>query len=228
MTNLKHVKFDENFCLLTQTLKTDQPIIEVEKNVDFIFKIDVSGSMSYELKLIREQLKNKLPLLTKLGDTITIIWFSGRNEAGILLETVEVKSLKTFSNLNNAIDKWLRPVGMTAFKEPYVLMKEVIERIKLKRPNPLISSIFLSDGGNNDVPWNEVVKALKAVESDLNACTIVEYGYYADSKRLTEMAGVLGGEKVSCESFDGYDPIFEKKNNIISFSRKESIGRYKN
>lgn len=225
---MKYVKFAENYCLLTQTLKKDEPTIEVNQPIDFIFKIDVSGSMTYDLPLIREQLKNKLPILTKLGDTVTIIWFSGPRESGILLETVEIKSLKTFTDINNSIDKWLRPVGMTAFKEPFVLMKEVIERIKTKRPNPLISSIFLSDGGNNSVSWTEVIGALKNVESDLSACTIVEYGYYCDSQKLTEMAGILGGEKVSCEGFQEYDIVFEKKLTSTISGGKKNIINIKN
>jgi hypothetical protein len=207
---MKHVKFDENYCLLTQEVNSNVTVM-VTKSVDYVFKIDVSGSMSGELGLIRQQLKNKLPSLTKEGDFITIIWFSGPSEAGILVESVEIKSLKTFETLNAAIDRWLRPVGMTAFKKPYVLMKEVIERIRKQRPDAVFSSIFLSDGGNNSVAWSEVISAMKSVEMDLSASLIVEYGYYADSQRLTEMATILGGEKVSCSSFEDYDLVFEKK-----------------
>lgn len=209
--NKNFVKLDSNYYLTTQVINNNSTTVEVTKNIDFIFKIDVSGSMSYDLPLIRTQLKNKLPSLTKIGDRITIIWFSGRDEAGILVECVEIKSLKTFDTLNNAIDKWLRPVGMTAFKKPYELMKEVIERIKKTNTNPVISSIFLSDGGNNSVPWGEVIQVLKEVVANLASSLIVEYGYYADSQKLTEMSAILGAEKVSCSSFDDYDVVFEKK-----------------
>jgi hypothetical protein len=218
----KHVKIEENYYLVSQQVNSNVTV-DVAKNVDFIFKIDVSGSMSSELELIRQQLKNRLPSLTKMGDRVTIIWFSGKDEAGILVESVEIKSLKTFDTLNSAIDKWLRPIGMTAFKKPYVLMKEVIERIKKNRPDAIFSSIFLSDGGNNSVAWSEVIKALKDVENDLAASLIVEYGYYADTQKLTEMSGILGAEKVSCSSFDDYEPVFEKKLTSSVHSGKKSL-----
>ena len=221
--NKNFVKLDSNYYLTTQVINSNSTTVEVTKNIDFIFKIDVSGSMSYDLPLIRTQLKNKLPSLTKIGDRVTIIWFSGRDEAGILVECVEIKTLKTFDTLNNAIDKWLRPVGMTAFKKPYELMKEVIERIKKTNTNPVISSIFLSDGGNNSVPWGEVIQALKEVEKDLASSLIVEYGYYADSQKLTEMSAILGAEKVSCSSFDDYDIVFEKKLTSSVSGGKKSV-----
>ncbi len=109
----KHVKFDENYCLVSQEVNSTATV-EVAKKTNHILVVDVSGSMSWELPKIRTQLKNKLSNLMKEGDTISIVWFSGSREAGILKEEIEVKSLKTLSDLNDAIDKWLHPVGLTA------------------------------------------------------------------------------------------------------------------
>ena len=212
-----HVKFDENYYLVSQKLENRSATVNVAQKTNHIFVVDVSGSMYYDLPLIRTQLKNKLSNLMKEGDTISIVWFSGRHDSGILKEEVEVKSLKTLSDLNDAIDKWLRPVGLTAFLKPLVLVKELVERIKAKRPDSVFSMIFLSDGYNNDCPWNEVISTLKTLENDIVASTFVEYGYYADTQKLTQMASILGGEKVSCDGFDEFDPIFEKK---ISTSAK--------
>jgi hypothetical protein len=178
---------------------------------NFVFVIDVSGSMSNDLGFIRKQLKNKLPNLIKDGDTVTIIWFSGNRDAGILKEEVEVKSLKSLNDLNDAIDKFLKPVGLTAFNKPLVLAHEAIQRMKKNRPNGLFSLIFLTDGGNNDCSFSDVLKSLKKLEGDLAASTFVEYGYYADSIRIGEMAELIGGEKVSAERFDDYDIVFENK-----------------
>jgi hypothetical protein len=206
----KSVKFDENYYLVSQEVNSNVTV-EVAKKTNHILVVDVSGSMSYELPLIRTQLKNKLSNLMKDGDTISIVWFSGSRDAGILKEEVEVKSLKTLSDLNDAIDKWLRPVGLTAFLKPLQLVKELVDRIKKNRPDSVFSMIFLTDGYNNDCPWNEVTKALKDLENDVVSSTFVEYGYYADSRRLTEMASILGGEKISTSSFDDYEPVFDNK-----------------
>ena len=207
---MKNVKLDENYYLATQEVNSNVTV-EVAKKTNHIFVVDVSGSMSGELSLIRTQLKNKLSNIMKEGDTISIVWFSGSRDAGILKEEVEVRSLKTLSDLNDAIDKWLRPVGLTAFLKPLQLVKELVGRIKTNRPEGVFSMIFLTDGYNNDCPWNEVTKALKDLENDVVSSTFVEYGYYADSRRLTEMASILGGEKISCDGFDEFEPMFDSK-----------------
>jgi len=206
----KHVKIAENYYLATQAINSDVTV-EVAKKTNHIFVVDISGSMSYELPKIRTQLKNKLSNLMKEGDTISIVWFSGSREAGILKEEVEVKSLKTLSDLNDAIDKWLRPVCLTAFLKPLQLVKELIGRIKTNRPDGVFSMIFLTDGYNNDCPWNEVITTLKSLETDIVASTFVEYGYYADTQKLTQMASILGGEKISCDGFDDFEPVFDGK-----------------
>jgi len=208
---MKHfVKLDENYHLISQQANSTVTV-EVTKKTNHIFVVDVSGSMSGELPQIRTQLKNKLSNLMKEGDTISIVWFSGSRDAGILKEEVEVKSLKTLTDLHDAIDKWLRPVGLTAFLKPLELTKDLIGRIKKNRPDSVFSMIFLTDGCNNDCPWNDVTKALKDLENDVVSSTFVEYGYYADSRALTQMASVLGGEKISCDGFDEFEPVFDAK-----------------
>jgi hypothetical protein len=222
---LRTQKITDNFFLnkkrITEIGKNDTDTVLKPVPINFIVNIDVSGSMSYDLSLIRKQLKNKLPSLIKEGDTITIIWFSGNNQAGILKEEVEIKSLTNLQDLNDAIDKFLKPVGLTAFAKPLELTKEVISRIKVNRPNSIFSLLFLTDGGNNDVPFPTVLKALKELDTDLSASTFIEYGLYADSKRLTEMAELIGGEKILANGFDEYEPIFENKiTKPLGFSKK--------
>jgi hypothetical protein len=218
----KNVKFDENYYLISQEANSTVTV-EVAKKTNHIFVVDVSGSMSWELPKIRTQLKNKLSNIMKEGDTITIVWFSGSRDAGILKEEVEVKSLKTLSDLHDAIDKWLRPVGLTAFLKPLELVKEVIGRIRKNRPDGVFSMIFLTDGCNNDCPWNEVIKTLKGLESEIASSTFVEYGYYADSRALTQMASVLGGEKISCDGFDDFEPMFDAKISSSVYGGKKIV-----
>jgi hypothetical protein len=219
----KHfVKFDDGYYLTTQEVNSNVTV-EVAKKTNHIFVVDCSGSMSGELPLIRTQLKNKLSNIMKEGDTITIVWFSGRHDAGILKEEVEVKSLKTLSDLNEAIDRWLKPICLTAFLKPLQLVKEVIGRIRKNRPDSVFSMIFLTDGYNNDCPWNEVKTALKELESDIASSTFVEYGYYADTQKVTEMAGILGGEKISCDGFDEFEPVFAGKISQPAKSGKKTL-----
>jgi len=218
----KNVKLSENYYLTTREINSNVTV-EVAKKTNHIFVVDVSGSMYHELPLIRTQLKNKLSNLMKEGDTISIVWFSGNRDAGILKEEVEVKSLKTLSDLNDAIDKWLRPVGLTAFLKPLQLVKDLIGRIKTNRPDSVFSMIFLTDGYNNDCPWNEVISTLKTLENDIASSTFVEYGYYADTQKLTQMASVLGGEKISCDGFDDFEPMFDAKISTSARGGKKTV-----
>lgn len=210
---MQNIKFNEKFYLSIKDVKTLNEVQLVPKSLptNFIFVIDVSGSMYNDLGDIRKQLKNKLPNLVKDGDTITVIWFSGRNDAGILMEDVEIKSLKSLQDINTAIDRFLKPIGLTAFYKPLVLAKEAIGRIKKSRSNGVFSLIFLTDGYNNDCSWSDVTKSLKELEPDLAGSTFVEYGYYADSSAIAKMAELVGGEKIEAERFDEYDIVFENK-----------------
>jgi hypothetical protein len=215
----KNTKLDENYFLVSQEVNPNATV-EVVKSINHLIIVDVSGSMSYDLPEIRKNLKNKISSLVKENDTVSIIWFSGRNDAGILKEEVQVNSLKQLNDLNDAIDRFLKPIGLTAFAKPLELADEIIERISKNNPNSAFSLIFMSDGYNNDVPWESVTKALKQISPKLSSSVIVEYGWYADSRRLTEMSGILGGEKISCSGFEEYDVVIGK-----SFGKTLSGGK---
>ena len=210
---MQNIKFNQNFYLTIKDVKTLSEVALTPKALptNFIFVIDVSGSMYGSLDAIRTQLKNKLPQLVKDGDTVTIIWFSGNRDAGILMEEVEIKSLKKLQDINAAIDRFLRPIGATAFHKPLVLAKEAIGRIKKNRTDGVFSLIFLTDGWNNDCSWSDVTKSLKSLEPELAASTFIEYGYYADSKAIAQMAELVGGEKVEAEQFDEFDGVVTAK-----------------
>ena len=206
----KHVKIDENYYLVSKQVNSEETV-DVSKSTNHIFVVDVSYSMYQDLPLIKTQLKNKLSNLMREGDTISIVWFSGSRDCGILKEEVEVKSLKTLTDLHDAIDRWLRPVGCTAFAPPLEVVHDVIGRIAKNRPDSVFSMIFLTDGYNNDCPWNQVIDALKVLDNELAASTFVEYGYYADSRRITEMASLVGGEKISTSDFNEFEPVFDDR-----------------
>lgn len=208
---MESVKILDNYFLVKKPVNRDQNQSKVISNTNHIFVVDVSGSMSWDLSLIRKQLKNKLSEIMNDNDTISIIWFSGDNESGILKEEVGIKSLKTLTDLHNAIDKWLKPIGLTAFRKPLELVSELVDRMKKNKPDSIFSLIFLTDGYNNDCSWCDVKENLRKLETDIHVSTFVEYGFNADSKALTEMACILGGEKISCSNFEDYDLMLTQK-----------------
>lgn len=200
-------KITQNLALNAILLQTAANVV-VPKGVNHIYACDVSGSMSYDLRQMRTQLKNRIPDIVGTEDTITIIWFSGRGQAGVLKEGVQVKNLVDLQALNDAIDRFLVPVGLTAFLPPIELVDKVIANLGSNGKDFAFS--FLSDGYNNDSTWSQVITALEKLDSKLAAATFIEYGYYADSAALTQMAETVGGEKIFAKDFDSYQQAFEQ------------------
>ena len=177
-----------------------------EQPTNHLLCIDVSGSMASELPLIRAQLKAKLPKLLKDDDTISIVWFSGRGEYGALVEAEKVIGVKDLQQLNAMIDRWLRPVGLTGFKEPLQVIPKLIHDTKNKNPWSLF---FMSDGCDNQWDRASILKACEAAAGGLSAATFVEYGYYADRQLLAAMAEKAGGTHIFAENFPKFEPILD-------------------
>lgn len=206
----KSIEIAKNLHLVTQPVGSAAPPKAVEVATNHVVVIDCSGSMSWDLPKIREQLKAKLPKLLKDDDTVSIIWFSSRGEFGVLLEAEPVATLKDLADVQKAIDRWLKPVGLTGFKEPIEEAGKLTARLLKKRPGSVCSLFFMSDGCDNQ--WNraDILKAVEQAAGGFAAATFVEYGYYADRPLLTSMAEKCGGVLIFSEDFDRYAPSFEK------------------
>jgi hypothetical protein len=176
--------------------------------VNHIVVIDCSYSMSWDLPKIREQLKKKVPKLLGVEDTLSVIWFASRGQFGTLLEAEPVATLTDLQAVNTAIDRWLRPVGLTGFKEPMQEAKKLVERVG-KNNKGAFSLFFMSDGCDNQWNRNEILKAVEETAGGLSSATFVEYGYYADRPLLSKMAEKAGGTLIFSEDFDKYAPLFE-------------------
>lgn len=200
----------KNLFLVEQRVSDRAATTRVATPTNHIAVLDVSGSMSGDLPQLREQLKRKLTKLLRDGDTLSMIWFSGRGQFGTLFEAEPVASLVDLKGIHDAIDRWLRPIGMTGFKEP---LEEVAALIKRAQGSTVsaktFSLFFMSDGCDNQ--WNraDVLKTCERVAGDLASATFVEYGYYADRPLLTAMAEKCGGSLIHADSFDKYEPLFE-------------------
>lgn len=186
-----------------------EPAKPKEVPTNHVVVIDCSGSMGWELPKIREQLKRKLPKLLREKDTLSVIWFSGRGQFGALLEAEPVATLTDLKDVEQAIDRWLRPTGMTGFKEPLEEVPNLVARVAKKTPGSAFSLFFMSDGCDNQNPRSDIIRAVEKAGSSVSSATFVEYGYYADRPLLTQMAEKSGGSLIFAEDFDRYVPAFE-------------------
>lgn len=188
---------------------TEEIATEIELPTHHIAVIDCSGSMYNDLPEIRKQLKNKLPMLVKDDDTVSIIWFSGRGQFGILLDAVKIRSITDFSSVNKAIDQWLKPVGLTGFVEPLNEVGQLAERLLAKSKNHAVSLFFMSDGYDNQWKREQILEVCEVLNSKVSATTIVEYGWYCNHPLMVEMATAMGGQLIFAENFLSYEPVFE-------------------
>lgn len=192
--------------LVRYTLDRAQQQILTPSPTNHIAVIDCSGSMSSDLPKLRTQLKNKLAKLLGPNDTISIIWFSGRGEFGVLVEAEKVAGLKDLAAIHAAIDRWLKPVGMTGFKEPLEEVSRLIARVS----NGYVWSLFfMSDGCDNQWPRAQILETIRAAAGSLQAATFVEYGYYADRALLAAMADTAGGAHIFAADFAAFEPVMD-------------------
>ena len=200
----KSYKVAQDFCVNEYTVIKDVvQTVQVREPVNHVFCCDISGSMWDDLPQMRQQLKNRLSSIIEDEDTITIIAFADAEDCVVLKEYVHCTNAGELSELHKAIDRYLTPQGCTDFLEP-------VERtIKLIRKGERYNFVFLSDGGHNCGPFSKVVDAMKTLSPDVSQAAIIEYGYYADSERLSEMAEILGGSKIPAAEFDQYVPVME-------------------
>jgi hypothetical protein len=200
-------KIADQLYLVSQTVSKTKAVKAEPPPTNHIAVIDCSGSMSWDLPKIREQLKRRIPKILKAKDTLSLIWFSGRGQHGVLLEAEPVSTLADLQDVNKAIDRWLSPVGMTGFKEP---MEDVVSLVKkIKKNGNTFSLFFMSDGCDNQWSRAEILQAVEKAAGGLASATFVEYGYYADRPLLTAMAEKAGGQLIFAEDFDRYEPQFE-------------------
>jgi uncharacterized protein YegL len=183
----------------------------VEVNTHHIFVIDCSGSMYGELSRIRTDLHNKISTALKPNDSVTIIWFSGKNEFGVVIEDWAVNSAMDLKKVKAAIDKYLTDQGLTAFKQPLEEVKRVVDKVTKDKKGYLHSMFFLTDGCDNCWPTKDILGAVAKLKDSLNAATIVEYGWYCNRELMSNMAQELGGIHTVSKNFQEYEPYLTKQ-----------------
>lgn len=200
---------------VTRVINNQTEKKEIPVKVNHVFCIDISGSMYGSLTNMRQQLKSRLVEIVSENDTVTLIWFN--SSCGFISEMVQINSANDVREMNKMIDKYLVARGCTNFFDPIKLTNELIDRIN--QTEGLWNFIFLSDGGHNTGgTWDKVMEQIYNLQPKVSSATIIEYGYWADSQRLTEMAENLGGSKIFSEDFNSYEVDIE---NILQLKKTE-------
>lgn len=180
----------------------------VEQSVNHVFAVDVSGSMYDALPKMRQHIKSKLALLVKPKDTVSIIYFSSKNQYGVVFEGEKINGLQDLSSLHKAVDKFLQTLGLTGFVEPIQEAMDVAKR--LKGNGNINSFIFMTDGYDNQWGKADIIKKAKMLPDFFEAISFIEYGWYCNRPLIAEMAQVSGGAHVFSEDYKTYEPALER------------------
>lgn len=180
------------------TVKTVAP-------TNHVFVVDVSYSMYRTLPLMREHLKNNLVSLIKENDTISIVYFSGPNQCGSVLKAEQISSLQDLSNVQNAIDRFLTPIGCTSFVNPIELSISIAKSINNNNMN---NFIMMTDGFDNCSSKSKILDVVEQIPTAFDKSTFIEYGYYCDRELLKQMSSKIGANHVFVEDYKAYEPKF--------------------
>ncbi len=215
-------KISDRLYLVQESVALDSAKSSAPDTTHHIVCVDCSGSMYYALPQIREELKKKLPTMLGEKDTFSLIWFSGRGEFGVILEGEPVAELKDLQRVNQAIDRWLKTVGLTGFKEPLLEVSALADRVA-KKTKGAFSLFFMSDGCDNQWPRDEVMKAVEKAGHSVTAATIVEFGNYADRPLLTQMAERAGGTLIHSQDFQRFSVVLSDSLGRKAASKKVEV-----
>lgn len=223
---MNQIKISKNLYLCDMNVATekDKEIETVRQQQHILYCVDISGSMCGELDELRRHLKNHLVSDNINENTvISIIAFSGKNECFVVAESVKMNDLRDVKRIHDSIDKYLQAMCLTAFLPPLQEIGGIIERFNKFSGGEkiLYSLVFMTDGYNNDSPYTDVIKELEKLEEKLSSASFIEYGYYADSKSMAEMAEVVGGQKIFAKDFESYKIEFDRILTQKTEERKE-------
>lgn len=201
--------------LATLAVRAEAAPPALPPSVHRMFMGDCSGSMYGSLGQVRRQLKNNLSQTVAIGDTVSIGWFSGRGQFGMIVEGVRIRDLTDLSAVHAAIDRYLQPVGLTGFKEPLEEIERAVARLRALDPSYAFSLCFMSDGHDNQWARHEVLAVCERLGPQLASAAVVEFGWYANRALLVAMAEAMGGEYIFAEDFERFSPILDAE-----FSRR--------
>lgn len=186
--------------VLTDIFKTKDALKNV--NTNHIFAVDVSGSMYDSLPKMREHIKNNFALLVKPNDTVSIVYFSSKGEFGVVFENQTINDLKDLSTLQKNVDRFLKPMGLTGFKEPIQECIKVASRISNGNIN---NFIFMTDGYDNQWKEDDILNACAELPKYFANIVFIEYGYYCNRKLIEKMVSISNGFHVFSENYSDYE-----------------------
>lgn len=171
-----------------------------------IFAFDVSGSMYGVLPKMKEHLKNTLFGKVPEGDDVSIIYFSGKGQCGLIAEGSHVDKIKDLKEIYDKIDG-LHTIGLTGFLEPLKEIEKLIQRLPKNNNKEMF---FLTDGYDNQWLESDILEQCKLLRHHVDNAYLVEYGWYCNRPLIQKMTEHLNAVHLFSEDYLTYTELAEK------------------
>lgn len=179
------------------------------ENINHIWEIDRSGSMSSLLPKLVQDLRTKVRDLP-LGDTLTLGWFSGEGQRNFVLKGFKLNDKQDYTTLDKAFASLERSMGTTCFSEILIDTDQVLEDLKVISPN--FAFILFTDGypvvSNYSREVERIHTALSNIKGKLTASLLVGYGDYYNKELMAQMAEKVGGALIHSSDLPTFSVAF--------------------
>lgn len=163
--------------------------LKEHESTNHIIIFDRSGSMHYTLPGLIADLKEHKKVL-KLGDTLSIAWFSTENgQYNYILKGHTVNS-STYEAIDKVLDRANSTIGLTCFSEVLAATEQVVQDLKVLSPH--FNLIFMTDGypvvSNHQREESKIFEAIKRLSPHFETVLLVGYGDWYNRELMQRMA----------------------------------------
>lgn len=167
------------------------------KPTNQVVVLDRSGSMGWTIDKLCEDAKARVRSF-KLGDTLTLGWFSGEGDFRFELIGYKLGSEADYSTVDKVLDRLKSTRNTTCFSGVLFDIEKIIAT--LSAISDRFALFFLTDGcpvvSNYQREIDSIYKAIDAIKGKIAASMLVGYGNYYNRELMTQMATRLGGTLV--------------------------------
>ncbi|QNH71784.1 hypothetical protein P9VFCI_032 [Rhizobium phage P9VFCI] len=174
-----------------------------------IVAIDRSGSMYTSIDEAIDQAKDFIDYLRGSGDLLTVLWYSGQNSHGVIVEAANGTK-----DIGTILDKYRSVVGATCFSEPLETIAAIAASNAYRVDQ---TSITLLTDGCPVVSWSyneELTRSLVTLSNlanqiNVSAVNSIGFGNYYRRDFLQQLSDVSGhGTFVHSRSLQNFAQLF--------------------
>lgn len=226
----KTIKIRESLYLNIDSIKNEINSNEIKKEVpkNFYMILDVSYSMSWVLKDLKEDLKKKLREIMKDGDTLTLSRFSSEGGQYEYFTVGFRKALDSdFDLFDKKLNEKIVPLGSTCFSEVLWDLPKIVDQVNSNYQWDNIV-FFLTDGEPCVSNYKKEIDSIFSNLSKINVDSFVFVWYtnYYNRELLSEMTEKVNGQFIHASEFSDYsietNKVFENFSNKYIILEKET------